>query len=585
MDENGPTDPITVDALFKHAIKTLRTAYGDRQPPVTTVHAGARLGMLALKVKDGRAYKREKTASELPVRIGVFFNYLACIDLFESGSLAEKLRSSLNITQHRNVPRDAIQRNPELADFFAIRNEGALHSNSFANKVLAYTRMWPEQIKVGCITECFDDVSSVLQQFLPPEIPFFEMKDRFARANDMLLAQMQMDAFTLDFETQKARMSNWFLAKSGPDSIETLLMCQLIYNAMYVRSSKLRTPQTEKIGDLLLRLTRASVVLVQDVNFAKHADEFASNKAALQEVSELDLKFQDIIGMTRYFIEHHGDKIPVESASRMRGLLHSIYCEVCSFEFESMSESGFPFSKDVVEKVADPQLYAEFIEFVKPSVEEVLEKRKKILEAANMPRQFRKLETLQPPDGMESFVTLYATPHPDFRQQRDADFSRRREANGEDAVRGRFIKKIARDHEGELLAAGLPRSAIHRMQETGAMPRNDEGMLYNLTIDHEIDRQMGGGNLDHNLIFLSADINQHKSQLVEAQLHAIRLAGDNNDRWIVSWRPKILENGNKPKIIVSGGKVKLIQTDCGATRVANGEFCKGPLSVSIPSLD
>lgn len=247
----------------------------------------------------------------------------------------------------------------------------------------------------------------------------------------------------------------------------------------------------------------------------------------------------NLMGLTRFYVEHNEEKLSAaDYAALISGVRKMLLGEIYSQHRKQGSDdiNSLDDLSIEVEMLAD--LY--FIEYRKPSPDEVFESAKQAIEKHYVEgrklgkKHVQALQNIRQerPEKMEEVVLLHYQETEEVRKLRKRLFALEKE---------NFIKDIAENNTSDLFEIGLSEGQIKYMLETGKIP---EGT--GLTVEHIIDREHGGTNHAHNFILMPESINGQKDRLKKAQINFI----PNADKgcWIISWVPEKLPDGTYPKV-------------------------------------
>src|SRR5262249_34479045 len=121
----------------------------------------------------------------------------------------------------------------------------------------------------------------------------------------------------------------------------------------------------------LVNLKNAVANLVSDIDLTKDIERL-EKEADHAKFTNLPLSAKQAIGLARYYIEKHGDKIPPQEASRIRGLIYYLYCATFNAYCECISPDFPDFREEASARNLDANVYDGFADKMKPSVEEIL---------------------------------------------------------------------------------------------------------------------------------------------------------------------------------------------------------------------
>lgn len=272
------------------------------------------------------------------------------------------------------------------------------------------------------------------------------------------------------------------------------------------------------------------------------------------DFSKFDIQIGHGIGLIRYFVLNNQEKLPPNAYHSLRYDLILLYQ---SYFFKSM-EGKFPvsgISGDLREVIkASLNAFEEGLtDYQRPTPDEVADMIIKGIkdrrdgraaenEVTGFLRQRRSM-----PSFMEEVVDFYIMEPQEYRFARRNIFNIRYMHNGDDAPRSSFIKGIASRNRAELVSIGIAENDIDVMERDGKIPLKADGKSYNLTVEHIVDREMGGTNHLHNFTLMSQDLNARKDKFKKKQLSALR--GSEKGFWIITWQPKKLPDGSYPAIL------------------------------------
>lgn len=275
------------------------------------------------------------------------------------------------------------------------------------------------------------------------------------------------------------------------------------------------------------------------------------NERALEE---FDIQLGHAIGLVRYFVRNNEEKLPPKAYAMLGHDINFMY-RCIFFDYISRSPVLGRYFRDYPESLEDS--FSEFEknlrDYPRPTPDQIadsviasIRKNKQGRSAENEVISFER-QRASIPQSMEEVVDFYVLENEDYRIARREIFQTRKQKDGSDGPRTAFIKKIAKEHRQELLESGLSSAAIDEMRATGKIPLNDEGQSYNLTIEHIVDREIGGQNDVKNFILMHSSINAQKDKFKKKQIAAFKYETDGF--WIITWQPRKKLDGSFPAVI------------------------------------
>ncbi len=330
-----------------------------------------------------------------------------------------------------------------------------------------------------------------------------------------------------------------YLPRYGPDTAEDLFVCLTICEFYAGLGKTEAEAEPVNLVDHIAQIRSVASCFISDLG------NFAPGKIALNEQYDLissliksmiNPSFMPVIamGMTRYYLEHHKDKVPPHKMAALARGLEDLYLAYNDDYCAQMEILGQPVTEDEKSE-AIRRMFEEIWRHIPcPEVEEIIADMRTQLP----PEHFKKFISLidQTRHFLEPVVSYYAEQDADLSRIRRSMFKKSGPADGQDSFKCAFITWLAVGFSDDLEAAGFDRQSIQVMLETGRIPDPQRQSLGNLSVDHIVDLHCGGTNHFENLALMPERLNRQKNQLVLLQAGA-RRESQGQGFWVITLRP------------------------------------------------
>ena len=357
--------------------------------------------------------------------------------------------------------------------------------------------------------------------------------------------------------------------QNGPQSLYELMYLSAFYRV--TQSADIEVMQhfssNAKIVDAAAtELQEAMLLACRDLPPEQLKDQVSKELATNRKmVWRYTITTNEMIGFTRYFLGHNADKLSQDD--------YIAILERLSIVAEAQAVNMKPILDKTPTKVFSeldaeiPQLARDthqaqmrtWMNYPKPTIEDVTEQiEKKFREKYPPSRAAKEIKKFhearkQIPDYMEECVIWHARENQTIRELRKRIFKLKTLHTGEDGPKKAFLKKIALSHQSELLDLGFSENQIMLIAQNGSIPENYNGE--ELTVEHIIDREIGGNNFEENFTLMPEQTNKAKDFLKRRQMAA--QTENENLGWTITWVPRTDEFGNIPAVIVPDRDYKL----------------------------
>lgn len=374
---------------------------------------------------------------------------------------------------------------------------------------------------------------------------FFMAATHFLRDEQAIIREhLHSFSAAFDREVRARSLEDLYMPPTGPETSEDLLFCLRIcvINIGYQASPAVLHAMIELYDQI-----RALNADLPESHLSRL--EMPTKSSALLELNGIETKdsIHIAIGMTRYFIEHHGDKIPADHTLAIGAKLQELYLESYAVYSEQREKTDNPIDAEEREFSISEMFKSTWQSIQKPSAEDIMKKLSREMGQRKFVRFKNMIDSA--PDSMGVVVSYYVTQDATLRKLRRNFFKNSGPQEGQEAYKNAFLKSLALNHSDALHDIGLSDHAIRQMVDYGKIPEEESRYLGTLTVDHIVDLHSGGTNHPLNLALMTETLNKLKNDLLLLQTG---LDGDNSEkvgRWVLTLRPRNDANGMPLKIL------------------------------------
>jgi hypothetical protein len=541
------------DTIAESALRKIITAYGKKPPSTTRLQAFAKAARLSNDIQDKRSYPDipERDRDLILMYLKTYAFLIRAQEVLESSFtyipavLSHRLlKWSEEISQQRPNPL------PKAILMIALASKYYRFRSVFKD---AYSEIEnnPDQYPSQSMREFLNDIvclsvkRPILKALFSHATGF--MKDEF----HYLLERFNSFSATHETDAHKQDVSKTYSPSVGPDTVEEfIVMMGILYqhDASFFRQGRL---QDYKIGAKLNGHMILASGLGGDLTPAHLQDIFTKTRfqhasAHLrQAMINSGVSATIAIGMTRYFLERHGDKLHPLQRMTIEKSMRDLYLTTFEYNEEVNHTVGLRMSEQERSDAISTMFNETWAAWPRPSVDDMVSYYDSLLKGKKKERFFALLDSTA--DYFDLHVTYYAEQDETIRKLRRNIFKSGTIETGEDTARAEFLRQLAQYQSNSLLAAGFSEVDIHQIARTGRLYRKGQiDTTYN--VDHIIDIHAGGTNSPSNLCLMPARLNDEKNQflLLQTRVHGETDAGF----WVLTMRPKMVQDGVYKPIIL-----------------------------------
>ncbi len=291
----------------------------------------------------------------------------------------------------------------------------------------------------------------------------------------------------------------------------------------------------------------------EDTPFNKILDQQTEGCTATQmKLNDQGVVFpvNRLLGMVRYYVEHNQEKF---SPSRLNKI-YSTMLDLYEFNIDHKTETFIPSlsteSRAIAhaEELSTTKAMIRSYEKIEPIdlVEHFKVAARKNCSAGKAKRLIEEFDSIraQMPAGMAEHSVFSAQEHEFVRKLRKSIFKAREMPCGDEGPKIKFIKSTAEKYAAELKTVGFSDDDIAYMRETGKFPKS----CTDYTVEHIIDRDIGGTNTPSNFIIMPEAYNKLKDRLKALQIAAY--GPDSNQKWFLTWVPDGYLDGDHAPVLL-----------------------------------
>lgn len=535
--------------MTNDAVENVKRLMLDELEPVTPFQAAVEVIKLENKIRS-EAWDDDNLRKQFFVTLNrTLFGLHQCHHEINGTSALSKDRQTKVLSELLKYKRKILAAPPEQKE--KLEREASMVSMRLGgNKFAKFKSRARQEAACRKATDLriLDHLNYLKTQHDLPEslVQYFELAD----------LEVQTQTSTAHHPFMKARVAGIYSPSNGPKTFYELMLCIQAYLITNQVNWSEITGKTDPKS--LLNLLMIEVAGLIERNYLDFP------QAMLLEMQKNDLqpllKFLNehkrgvgkdkIIGYLRHFAAHNRNKMDaavineidntakglyvilmydfLEESGGILGLDQELQKESMHKSLEAMDEFWHPYQKPEPE-----QLFVEFKEHARQTFPP--KKANRLIE------DFKKVRGKKP-DNMEEDVILYAPEFLPIRKLRTRIFKSAFTPDGKNGPRTEFITNLAKNHRSFLLQMGLSRGDIRSMKKYGRLPSDTD-----LSVEHIVDREIGGTNGLRNFILMPSRLNALKDKLKQKQINIYRK--HKKDFWMITWVPKRDEKGNFPEIL------------------------------------